>query len=75
MGLSLALGMREGFRIFNLICNKMIIAYESMGRTALAISYANGGHLLAVSQGSSISLIDCYTFEHVFSLSGHPSAV
>lgn len=51
------------------------MAYEAMGRTTLALNYSHGGQYLATSFGNTVHVLDCYTFETLYQLPSHPTAI
>jgi WD40 repeat protein len=75
MGLQLAVGTREGVKIFYIIEDGIKICLEIHGKQCLWVKYSNGGHFLAAGNGNNISIIDPYTYETLFTLIGHPSTV
>ena len=75
MGLQLAVGTREGIKVFYIIEDEIKLGLEIHGKMWLWIRYSNGGHYIAAGNGSSISIIDPYTFETIYTLIGHPSTV
>lgn len=75
MGLQLAVGTREGVKVFYILENTIKLALEIHGKLWLSVRYANGGHFLAAGNGSNISILDPYTFQCMFTLIGHPSTV
>ena len=62
-GNQLAIGVREGVRIFYILEDEVKIAVELPGKMCQMIQYTNGGHYIAASCGSQLMLIDPYTFK------------
>lgn len=75
MGFQLAVGTREGVKVFYLIEDGIKLAVELNGKVCKFLRYSNGGHFLAAANGNNISIIDPYTFKNLFNLIGHPSSI
>lgn len=75
MGLQVAVGTREGLKVFYVIENELKIAIEIHGKISICVRYSNGGQFLAAGNGTNITIIDPYTFLTMFTLIGHPSNV
>ncbi|CAI2386786.1 unnamed protein product [Moneuplotes crassus] len=75
MGFQVAVGTREGVKIFYLIEDGIKLAVEIHGKVCKFLRYSNGGHFLAAGNGNNITIIDPYTFQSQFTLVGHPSSV
>jgi WD40 repeat protein len=71
MGFQLAVGTREGVKIFFIIEDGLKIALEIHGKNCYCVRYSNGGHFLAAGNGNLISIIDPYTFQTIFTQIGH----
>lgn len=75
MGLQVAAGFKEKFKIYYLLEDEARIAVDIPNRICLCAKYSNGGQYLAAANGNLIQIIDPYTFEIKFNLFGHPSYV
>jgi len=75
MGFQVAVGTREGVKIFYIIEEGIKLAVEISGKIWKFVRFSNGGNFLAAGNGNNISIIDPYTFENLFTLVGHPSTV
>ena len=75
MGYQLAVGTREGIKIFYIIENELKLGIEIHGKVSFSIKYSWGGQFLASGSGTSIQIIDPYTFQTMYILTGHPSNV
>jgi len=70
-----AAGFKEKLRIMYLLEDELKPAIDMPSKSCHSVAYSNGGQYLAAANGQVILIIDPYTFELKFSLSGHPSLV
>jgi WD40 repeat protein len=75
MGLQIAAGFKEKLKIFYLLEDEVKAAIEYVSKICLCAKYSNGGQYLAAANGNLIQIIDPYTFEIKYQLTGHPSFV
>lgn len=71
LGLQVAIGFKEGLKIYFLVEGEINPAYENFERACHAVSYSSRGHLLAIGYGSEIHLIDPYSFDHLKKFKQH----
>lgn len=62
LSIQVAIGFKEGLKIYFLVEGELVVAYENFERACHAVSYSSRGHLLAVGYGSEIQLLDPYSF-------------
>lgn len=75
MGLQLAVGVREGLKIYYILEDAVKLAIELTGKMCGACSYSHGGHFLAAANGTVILIIDPYSFETKHQLLSHTGNV
>ena len=75
LSIQVAIGYREGMKVYYLLDESLRLGYYDNTKDCTAISYSDGGNLLAASDHINthykINIYNTYTFEKVMVLDGH----
>lgn len=52
------MGFKSGIKIYQSLGKELKLSFEKLGKAALALAYADGGHLLVCSNAVYIDIID-----------------
>lgn len=75
VGHQLAVGSKEGFKIFYITEKKIVPAMDVRGKVCMVLQYSNGGHWLAAGYDQQVCLVDPNRLEVKFVLGSHIGAV
>lgn len=71
----IALGFKSGIKVFQNLEKDLKLQFEKFGKAALAVSYADGGQLLACTNAVYIDIIDPVRMQLLMTLFGHSGLV
>ncbi|KAL4462030.1 hypothetical protein ABPG74_000875 [Tetrahymena malaccensis] len=75
LSIQCAIGYKDGIKIFYILDDEIKHVYTNNTKPCTAISYSNGGHLLAAANGSMITIYNPYEFTALQQLNGHAAAL
>lgn len=75
VGFQVALGFKEGFRVYFYLGSGLRQVYESYCKQCSRIRYSHRGDMLAVASDNEVAVYDPYTFEKIKSIVEHTNAI
>ena len=75
IGFQIALGFKEGFRVYYYLNNDFKQIYELYCKQCNQVKYSNRGDMLAIMSGNLIMIYDPYTFEKIKEISEHTNVI
>lgn len=71
LSIQIAVGFKDGFRLYFLLEDDIKLAFEYYGRTCTAAKYAESGHLIAVGLSHFVAIYDTYSMKQIRTMTGH----
>ena len=75
IGFQVALGFKDGFRIFYLLDNALNQVFESYCKQCTQTKYSVRGDMLALASGNYIFVYDPYSFEKIVEINAHANNI
>lgn len=74
-GLQIAVGFKEGLKIFFATIGEMRETVEKVGKECSCVRYSSRGDMLAASSGGSVLIYDPYSMEQIAFLVAHATSI
>lgn len=74
-GLQIAVGFKEGLKIFYATIGEMRETVEKVGKECSCVRYSSRGDMLAASSGGSVVIYDPFSMEQIASLVAHATSI
>ncbi|EGR28381.1 WD repeat protein [Ichthyophthirius multifiliis] len=75
LNIQCAIGFKEGIKVFNILDDELKPSFTNNTKTCTAISYSEGGHLLAAGNLQIINIYNPYEYILLYTLNGHAVAL
>ena len=74
-GLQLAVGFKEGLKVFSATIGELRETVEKVGKECCCVRYSSRGDTLAASSGGSVIIYDPFSMEQIISLVAHATSI